>query len=68
MGYKEDNEKLAADHKTENSGMVMQRHCTDILCCLVFTLYIFAMLGISGLAYGTGDPVKILTPFDSDGN
>jgi hypothetical protein len=26
------------------------------------------MLGISGYAIGTGDPWKILTPFDSDGN
>lgn len=26
------------------------------------------MLAISGYAIGTGDPWKILTPFDSDGN
>ena len=44
------------------------RSCTDILCCLIFTLWIFAMIGISGYAFSTGDPKVLLTKFDSDGN
>jgi hypothetical protein len=48
--------------------MVMERSCTDIICCLVFTVFFVGMLGISAMAYTTGDPMKIMTPFDSDGN
>lgn len=44
------------------------RHCTDMLCCFVFTAFIFALLGVSGYAISTGDPYNLVTPFDSDGN
>jgi len=68
MGYKDDNETLANSNKTKEAGMVMDRSCTDIICCLVFVLFIVGMGGISVVGYTTGDPMKIFTPFDSDGN
>lgn len=68
MGYKDENETLANENKTKEAGMVMDRSCTDILCCLVFTAFIVGMLGCSGMGYTQGDPMKIFTPFDSDGN
>jgi hypothetical protein len=68
MGYKDENETLANENKTKEAGMVMDRSCTDILCCLIFTAFFVGMLACSGLGYATGDPMKIFTPFDSDGN
>mgnify|MGYP000869539554 FL=1 len=68
MGYKYENETLANENKTKEAGMVMDRSCTDILCCLIFTAFFVGMLACSGLGYTTGDPMKIFTPFDSDGN
>lgn len=44
------------------------RSCTDMLCCLIFTAFLVVMIGISGYALTTGDPVTLATPFDSDGN
>ena len=44
------------------------RKCTDILCCLSFFIFLMGMLAISIFALSKGDPTKILTKFDSDGN
>mmetsp|Transcript_4354 Transcript_4354/g.7346 ORF Transcript_4354/g.7346 Transcript_4354/m.7346 type:complete len:135 (+) Transcript_4354:103-507(+) len=44
------------------------RHCTDVICCLLFSVFIVAMVGLSVYAFQTGDPVKLFTPYDSDGN
>lgn len=52
----------------EDKGMKWDRDCTDILCCIVFLVYTVAIIGVSGYALTTGDPQRILTPFDSDGN
>lgn len=68
MGYSEDNKNAANENKLSTKGMKYERSCTDIICCLVFTIFIVAMIGVSGFAISTGDPKKILTPFDSDGN
>jgi len=45
-----------------------ERGCTDILCCLIFIVFTVAILGVSFYALGSGDPSRIMTPFDSDGN
>ena len=45
-----------------------ERKCTDILCCLSFIVFILGMLAISAFALSQGNPSKILTKFDSDGN
>jgi len=48
--------------------MVMDRSCTDILCCFLFGIFLAAMVFVTLFAVETGDPNRILTPFDSDGN
>jgi hypothetical protein len=68
MGYSDDNKNAAAENKIDQRGMKFDRSCTDILCCLIFTAFFVGMIGISGVALGSGDPLKIFTPFDSDGN
>ena len=68
MGYKDENDKAAQDNKITSKGMKWDRSCTDIICCLVFIAFTVGMVGISGYALTTGEPLKIFTPFDSDGN
>jgi hypothetical protein len=71
MVRQEDLDK-AEKHKDEmtkvEGGIEWNRSCTDIICCIIFIAFIAAMLGISGYALSTGDPINIITPFDSDGN
>lgn len=54
--------------KQVEGGIEWERSCTDILCCMVFIAFIVAMMGVSGYALSTGDPMNIITAFDSDGN
>jgi hypothetical protein len=68
MGYSDDNKTAAEGNKIEKRGITYDRSCTDILCCLIFTAFFVGMLGITGIALTQGDPTKIFTPFDSDGN
>jgi hypothetical protein len=56
------------ENKVTEKGIKWDRSCTDILCCLIFTAFIVVMIGLSGYALNNGDPMKILTPFDSVGN
>ena len=55
-------------HKINSKDMVMKRKCTDGLCCLIFTICIIAMIFVTFIGIKSGDPTRILTPFDSDGN
>jgi choline transporter-like protein 2/4/5 len=48
--------------------MVMERSCTDVLCCLVFTVFLVALLGVSVFGIQKGDLTRLVTPYDSDGN
>jgi len=55
-------------NKLKQQGMVMNRTCTDTICCLIFFAFIVAMAGVSYWGIQNGDVNRILTPFDSDGN
>lgn len=44
------------------------RQCTDVLCCVLFGVTLLAMIAVSVFAIMNGDPMKLATPFDSDGN
>jgi len=56
------------DNLPEKQGMVMDRICTDVIFCFIFVVFCVGMVGISGYALAMGDPMAVLTPFDSDGN
>ena len=45
----------------------MNRSCTDVFICLVFTLFFFGMFATAAYGYKYGDPTKLITPFDVDG-
>jgi choline transporter-like protein 2/4/5 len=68
--YEQRNAEEAESKKPDPSekGLKWERGCTDILCCLIFIVFTVAIFGVSFYAFGSGDPSRIMTPFDSDGN
>jgi len=69
------NQKLLdPDYKGEplsqeaKDGPIANRHCTDILCCLIFTAFFAAMIGCGIYGFANGDPLLLTYPYDSSGN
>lgn len=46
----------------------MNRSCTDVLICLIFSLFCCGMFATAAYGYANGNPYRIITPFDSNGN
>lgn len=49
-------------------GPVMDRGCTDCLCCIIFTAFILAWFAIGFYGFSNGDPLLLTYPFDSNEN
>lgn len=47
--------------------MVYDRECTDILCFILFMVFIVCMIACAGYGFKAGDPMKLLKPFDDQG-
>ncbi|ESP04362.1 hypothetical protein LOTGIDRAFT_136300, partial [Lottia gigantea] len=50
------------------NGPIKNRSCTDIICCLVFIIFIFGLAVVAYFAFAYGDPKLLLYPQDSEGN
>ena len=50
------------------NGPVFKRHCTDILCCPLFVVFCAGMVWAFIYGLSNGDPWKLTTLFDTDGN
>ncbi|XP_062920880.1 choline transporter-like protein 5 isoform X1 [Mobula hypostoma] len=48
-------------------GPIHNRHCTDILCCVLFVVVILGYIALGVIAWVHGDPKKIVYPTDSRG-
>ncbi|XP_036426523.1 choline transporter-like protein 2 [Colossoma macropomum] len=48
-------------------GPIHNRSCTDVLCCLLFTLAMLSYLAVGYLAWSQGDLRKVIYPTDSRG-
>nr|XP_002126506.1 choline transporter-like protein 5 [Ciona intestinalis]XP_018668803.1 choline transporter-like protein 5 [Ciona intestinalis] len=48
-------------------GPIKKRSCTDILCCLLFFVFIIGYIVIGLFAWLNGDPVILLFPTDNQG-
>jgi len=46
----------------------MERSCTDVLMCLIFFVFFLGMFATAGYGYSQGNPMRLITPFDSAGN
>jgi len=56
------------ENKIKVKGIKWERSCTDVLCCLLFSVFLVVMVGLSAFALKNGNPTNILTAFDSVGN
>ncbi|XP_070581822.1 choline transporter-like protein 2 isoform X2 [Ptychodera flava] len=48
-------------------GPIANRGCTDIICCILFLLFISGMFVIGYFGWSRGDPNKLIYPTDSRG-
>ncbi|XP_065647600.1 choline transporter-like protein 4 isoform X2 [Hydra vulgaris] len=48
-------------------GPIKDRGCTDIICCVLFSIYMIGMIIVGIVAYMQGDPKRLLFPTDSNG-
>ena len=46
------------------NGPVMDRSCTDIICCFLFLAFLVGMGGTGAYGYINGDPLLLLTTWD----
>ena len=51
-----------------SNGPVEKRHCTDLLCCIIFSTFLMGLLGITIWGLKTGNPELIGRGYDADGN
>ena len=49
-------------------GPFKKRQCSDMLCCLVFLLFLGGLGACSFYGYSNGDPKALLAPLDGTGN
>uniref|UniRef100_A0A8C0NQE1 Choline transporter-like protein n=1 Tax=Canis lupus familiaris TaxID=9615 RepID=A0A8C0NQE1_CANLF len=49
-------------------GPVAKRSCTDVLCCIIFILFIIAYILLGLVAWIHGDPRRVAYPTDSKGH
>jgi len=49
------------------NGPMEKRHCTDILCCLLFICFMGGMIGVAAYSISQGNPNLIGRGYDSDG-
>ncbi|XP_055896841.1 choline transporter-like protein 2 isoform X1 [Biomphalaria glabrata] len=49
-------------------GPIKKRSCTDVVCCILFVIFLAGMIAVSLVGYVRGDPVKLIYPTDSSGN
>lgn len=48
-------------------GPIHNRHCTDVLCCVLFVVVILGYIALGVVAWVHGDPKKVVYPTDSRG-
>lgn len=62
--------KYSANDENPNLDEILakRRNCTDIICLVIFIIFIIAQAGLSVFAYNIGDPRQLVYPQDSQGN
>lgn len=52
----------------KQKGIVEDRSCTDILCCLIFIAAIGAFIVVASISYKDARPEYLTATWDSSGN
>nr|XP_048293868.1 choline transporter-like protein 4 [Myodes glareolus] len=68
-GKQKENEAYGKSAKYDPSfrGPIKNRGCTDIICCVLFLLFILGYIGVGLVAWVYGDPRQVLYPRNSTG-
>jgi hypothetical protein len=48
------------------NGPTEVRSCTDLFCCLIFAIFVFASIALAIHGFKEGDPKLLATPYDPD--
>eukprot|EP00069_Balaena_mysticetus_P021489 bmy_03129T0 len=56
-----------AKHDPSFRGPIKNRSCTDIICCVLFFLFILGYIAVGLVAWVYGDPQQVLYPRNSTG-
>jgi hypothetical protein len=54
--------------KDLENGPNATRSCTDMICLIIYILFILLSIYITAVAFNKGNPWKLAQPFDIDGN
>ncbi|XP_075834889.1 choline transporter-like protein 4 [Microtus pennsylvanicus] len=68
-GKQKENEAYGKSAKYDPSfrGPIKNRSCTDIICCVLFLLFILGYIAVGLVAWVYGDPRQVLYPRNSTG-
>jgi len=65
----EDGEEFRKGGKNDvSNGPVKKRHCTDILCCLLFIAHVVGVIAIASVAFSKGNPNRLIAGQDFENN
>jgi hypothetical protein len=59
-------DKLQIDGDALSNGPVMNRSCTDPICCLIFVAFITGMAATAAYGFNKGNPKLLVTGWDAD--
>ena len=59
--------KLDINGEDVQNGPVLNRSCTDPICCLIFVAFIAGMAAAAAYGFAKGDPKLLMTSWDADG-
>ncbi|XP_066993399.2 choline transporter-like 2 [Anabrus simplex] len=65
-----DNEEYGKPFKYDPTfnGPLHKRSCTDIICLLIFVVFIAAWVAVGIVAFSNGNPARLISPIDYEGN
>ncbi|BFZ05594.1 hypothetical protein BsWGS_08633 [Bradybaena similaris] len=60
--------RLHGEYDPRHRGPNKDRSCTDVICCLIFLVFLAGLGVVAGFAFYHGDPRLLVYPQDSNGN
>lgn len=61
-------EEVTFDKNMSKKPSDNNRKTTDALCCIIFTVFLISLLGVTIYGYCAGDVWRLVAPIDQDGN
>lgn len=55
------------EHDADFQGPINKRSCTDVICLLLFLVFLGAWIAVAVYAFANGNPQRLIYPSNSDG-